>query len=654
MGSTRVTTPAPPPPPTPVDPLQASLDFTRAMADPAFQAQLLASEQTFRPQYNQLELNDINQLLRGSGGQMGLLGLQDLAAQQVGQTERSILSQQRAADIGDVEALGGRASEAFLNANPQLRAQLERANQLGQSGDFFGGLEGLIQGGQQFGDIAFDPMQAAQLGAAPTVAQQGYQAERLGDVPTMQGQGYDAAMAASVADVEAERMARGQLGEGLQQAGMGQLQAGAGETALGAAGMDFMGRGGALTPLQARNAAQAARAGGLARGRELGQGAIYDEALARLAQEMQVEQQNVAMGAGLLGQEFGMGQQRLGMASGLYGQDLGLQQANQQAALQAALANQGVSAQQAALNQQAANQAGQFTAAQMQQAGLANQAAAMQYGMANQQAGNVAGQFNAAQALQAGLANQAMAGQYGLSNQQMQQQAALANMQTGIGVQEANRGFAFGQQQQGIGNQAMLGQLRQGQQGADRAYGLQQAQMLAGVASDPFQAILGRPSQAAGLGMQGAQFGAGLAGQPLGPNLFDPNAGINLALQNSANLSNYNANIFGSQAALAGAQAQARGAMIGGIFQGLGAGAGAIAKCWVAREVYGQDNPKWKQFREWLTTRAPEWFYKLYIKHGPAFAEWLKGKHVLKGLIRHWMDGRIKTMELIAERKETI
>ena len=529
------------------------------MADPALQGQLLRSEQTFRPEYNQLELNDINQLLRGSGGQMGLLGLQDLAAQQVGQTERSILSQQRAADIGDVEAFGGRASEAFLNANPQLRAQLERANQLGQSGEFFGGLQGLIEGGQQFSDIAFDPMQAAQLGAAPTV--------------------------------QADMIGQGELGEGLQQAGMGQLQAGAGETALGAAGMDFMGRGGALTPLQARNAAQAARAGGLARGRELGQGAIYDEALARLAQELELERANVAFGSQLIGQELNMGQQRLGMASGLYGQDLSRQQVNQGANLQA------------------------------------------------------------------GLANQAMAGQYGLSNQQMQQQAALANMQTGIGVQEANRGFALGQQQQNISNQAMLGQLRQGQQGADRAYGLQQAQMLAGVASDPFQAILGRPSQAAGLGMQGAQFGAGLAGQPLGPNLFDPNAGINLALQNASNLSNYNANIFGSQAALAGAQAQAKGAMMGGLFQGLGsiasAGIGKIP-CWVAREVYGEDNPKWKQFREWLMTRAPEWFYKLYIKHGPAFAEWLKGKHVLKGLIRHWMDGRIATMERIAERKETI
>jgi hypothetical protein len=87
--------------------------------------------------------------------------------------------------------------------------------------------------------------------------------------------------------------------------------------------------------------------------------------------------------------------------------------------------------------------------------------------------------------------------------------------------------------------------------------------------------ILGRPSSA----MQYAQGQQGLAfqqgGQQVGPRFSDPNAGVNLALQNASNLSNYNASIYGAQAGLAGAQAQARGAMIGGAFQGLGALAAA-------------------------------------------------------------------------------
>ena len=62
---------------------------------------------------------------------------------------------------------------------------------------------------------------------------------------------------------------------------------------------------------------------------------------------------------------------------------------------------------------------------------------------------------------------------------------------------------------------------------------------------------------------------------PVGPRFSDPNAGVNLALQNASNLSNYNASIYGAQAGLAGAQAQARGAMIGGALSGLGSLAAA-------------------------------------------------------------------------------
>ena len=93
--------------------------------------------------------------------------------------------------------------------------------------------------------------------------------------------------------------------------------------------------------------------------------------------------------------------------------------------------------------------------------------------------------------------------------------------------------------------------------------------------SSPLMSILGRPSSA----MQYAQGQQGLAyqqaGQPVGPRFSDPNAGLNLALQNQSNLSNYNASIYGAQAGLAGAQAQARGAMIGGALSGLGSLAAA-------------------------------------------------------------------------------
>jgi hypothetical protein len=60
-----------------------------------------------------------------------------------------------------------------------------------------------------------------------------------------------------------------------------------------------------------------------------------------------------------------------------------------------------------------------------------------------------------------------------------------------------------------------------------------------------------------------------------------------LALQNASNLSNYNASIYGSQAALAGAKAQAQGAMIGGALGGLGALGGGALGGQLGKNIFG-------------------------------------------------------------------
>ena len=64
--------------------------------------------------------------------------------------------------------------------------------------------------------------------------------------------------------------------------------------------------------------------------------------------------------------------------------------------------------------------------------------------------------------------------------------------------------------------------------------------------------------------------------------------------------------------------------------------------CWVARKIYGEDNPKWQIFRSWLCTQAPKWLYKAYGKYGESFAEWLDGKERTQKIIRKWMDKRIQ------------
>jgi hypothetical protein len=244
---------------------------------------------------------------------------------------------------------------------------------------------------------------------------------------------------------------------------------------------------------------------------------------------------------------------------------------------------------------------------------------------------------------------------YANERQNMQQDLGLAAQLNQGNQQElgANRAFQGQVYNADLSRQQANQAAQQNRIGQDRSYALALAQMQQGVASDPFMTILGRPSQSQAAGLGSAQFASGLAGQNMGPMLFDPNAGINLAMQNNANQSNYQSSIYGAQAGLAGAQAQAKGAMMGGLFSGLGAIAAApmtggislagklLGGCWVAREVYGIDNPKWLRFREWMLNDSPAPFRYLYLRYGERFAAFISNKPKLKNIIRKWMDKRI-------------
>ncbi len=158
------------------------------------------------------------------------------------------------------------------------------------------------------------------------------------------------------------------------------------------------------------------------------------------------------------------------------------------------------------------------------------------------------------------------------------------------------------------------------------------------LAGDIGSTLLGRPSSAISLG--GQVLGAAKAGAsgPMGPQLFDPNMGINMALQQR-----------GQDVTFQGMQAQAQAARgagimggIGGIAQGIGAAGGLAAFCWVAREVYGIEDPKWLQFRYWMLNDAPSWFRNLYIKYGEKIAKFISNKPLVKSIIRKWMNTKIK------------
>lgn len=109
----------------------------------------------------------------------------------------------------------------------------------------------------------------------------------------------------------------------------------------------------------------------------------------------------------------------------------------------------------------------------------------------------------------------------------------------------------------------------------------------------------------------------------------------------------YQASTYGAQIGAISRQptgAQNFATIAGGI-KDLAGAAGGLASagflCWVAREVYGIDNPKWLQFREWMLTKASDNLRNYYIKNGQSIAKSIRNKPRIKYLIRKWMDSKI-------------
>jgi hypothetical protein len=131
----------------------------------------------------------------------------------------------------------------------------------------------------------------------------------------------------------------------------------------------------------------------------------------------------------------------------------------------------------------------------------------------------------------------------------------------------------------------------------------------------------------------------------------NPNIPVQLANNASGiydTLADYQASTYGARTAAQAATYRSFGQEFGSIAGGVGSlmqGAGSMASggilCWVAREVYGIDNPKWLQFREWMLTKASDNLRNFYIEYGERIAESIRNKPKIKAIIRKWMDGKI-------------
>lgn len=208
----------------------------------------------------------------------------------------------------------------------------------------------------------------------------------------------------------------------------------------------------------------------------------------------------------------------------------------------------------------------------------------------------------------------------GLTQQETEQaqQAARAAAQA-RGLQFSRQGsdleilntYNMGQKRYQQRQQAALAGYQMGQQ--QQAVGLQTFLNPAFAASQPFNVA----------GIYGASM-QGYAG--LGSNFLQPE---------SQYLANIRANRIQAENAAAAASAQKSS----GLAQGIGAVAGALlAKCWVAREVYGENNANWVFFRDWLESDAPRWLDELYEQEGERFANFIHDKPILKKAVKSVMD----------------
>lgn len=547
------------------------------------------------------------------------LGLSALAED----IQRGNLSRQREADLADVERLSGRYSDVMDQFRPGTQQALTDASAVleAQKDNLTGAGAITVPGSSTYGgDITAGSMQAAQVGAAPSLtAGTSYTASQVADPmkltaatsydpsASVTGDGYTATANLEGGNIGADSLRAALLADA--------------ETALGQG----------LTEREQASISNAARARSGMMGRTFDQSGTIAEAQALVAENNARRMQNRAFAGDTLGREADIQRSDL---------DRGLQAniRNQDALNRAAEfgASQNMQAQLA--NQAATNQA----LSQGLTAGLSQEALAAQQqqakAMADATAANRASEFGVGAGMEQDALRAQLGQQTNMAQAQFDQQANAFDADAAMRASQVNQAQAQQANQFGVGAkmdaQRLNEQLKQqGTLGyidaSTRLAALEDQYSL-----DPFQALLGR---AGGGSLQAGQGVFGQAGYGLssGPNYLNPESGLGYISNMAAN----QASMYGAQLAADATRDAGMMNMIGSIG---GAGVGAATRmCWVAREVYGPTNPAWLQFREWMFAESPNWFFKLYAEYGERFANWISDKPRIKSIIRKWMDSKI-------------
>jgi hypothetical protein len=229
-------------------------------------------------------------------------------------------------------------------------------------------------------------------------------------------------------------------------------------------------------------------------------------------------------------------------------------------------------------------------------------------------------------------------------------QQNLANEMQRIQLINQARGAGFAGQQQNFANEMQRVQQINQARGAAFAGGQQALGTQLGARQQDIgniQSMLGlQPVAAQGGYMSGLQQGASPFTMPQ-----IQQRGVGLNAQAGAQGAQFAGNVFGTQAGMWQTEmAQPSGlqnavgmlSSLGSAAGGYMTGVGNMNQCHVAREVYGNENPKWVEFFVWKETKGPRWFKALYNEYSEQWAKFISNKPRIKGIIRNWMDSKIK------------
>ena len=502
--------------------------------------QLYQSEAQYQPLYNQLQLQMAQNATFGTPEQMGLLDQYAMAAPQLGRIQAQGNTQQRSADIADVQNLAPAARAAFLAANPDLVSAMNTATGMGGNSTNMANAQlnaalrqaptsnnlyaqqiysptvssqqigadqiqnagqlgvGAVQANQiqNAGQLGIGAVQANQIQGAGQLGMNSVRADRIQNAPQIfsrdvNAQGFAGPNVQRVGDIAGQGYnaalvsAPGQVDS--QDIYGGQLGNSLYNQALNAgpsrisstlesAVLNNLTADGGLSAAEQRQAEQQVRASYAARGMAMSPQAISAEVQNRLVNARQRQMENLQIAQSVNNQLQAEQQANRGFAGNIQQSEMARLQNNQNNRMAAQQFNVQTGMQAQGVNQSALNQAQQYSQEAALRAAQANQQAGLNVNTLQAQLGLEANKLQTSTNLQAQLANQAAAMQAGQFNVSTANQIAQQNQEAALRARLANQQMAA---QTGQFNVSTANQIAQQNQDAALRASLANQQMAA-------------------------------------------------------------------------------------------------------------------------------------------------------------------------------